>query len=576
MFWLRRNAAPSNAPQSTASPESTDSGSHAPFAATMMDYPLTTRHIFDRAQKLFAKQELVTITADGYERSNYGEMCDRAQKVASALNALGIKRGDRVGTLAWNTTRHYELYFAIPTMGAVLHTLNLRLSPDQLGYIIRDGGDRIIFVDADLLPLLEKCKPFLESVEHIFVMNGTATPSESGLPLVMDYEELVKSAPAGFQWPDLDEREACAMCYTSGTTGNPKGVVYSHRSTVLHAISVTMADTIAVSGQDAIMPIVPMFHVNAWGIPHAAAMVGSRLIFPGKFMIPDRIALAMQEERVTVGAGVPTVWLGLLNALAQKTYDLSTVRALVCGGSAAPAALIRNLDKFNLPILHAWGMTEMSPIGTVSRLKAGLEKLPYEEQLAYRAKQGMPVPGVDIRIMNLETGQEAPWDGVTFGEIQVRGPWITASYYHGDDLEQGESKFIDGWFRTGDVATIDAAGYIEIVDRTKDVIKSGGEWISSVQLEGLILGHPRVAESAVIGMPHPKWQERPVAVVVMKQGETPVTKDEINEYLAPHVAKWWLVDAVVITETIPKTSVGKIDKKVLRAELADRVQFSDI
>jgi fatty-acyl-CoA synthase len=320
-----------------------------------------------------------------------------------------------------------------------------------------------------------------------------------------------------------------------------------------------------------------MFHVNAWGLPHAAAMVGSKLVFPGRFMDPNRVAQAMADERVTLGAGVPTLWIGLLQVLSRRDdLDLSSVERVVVGGSAAPASLIAAMDAKGLPILHAWGMTEMSPIGTVSRLKSTLADRPAEEQLAWRAKQGIPVTGVDLRIMNMDTGEEAPWDGVTFGEIQVRGPWITGSYYHGDDMEQGASKFMDGWFRTGDVATIDPEGYIQIVDRTKDVIKSGGEWISSVQMEGIIMGHPQVLEAAVIGMPHPKWQERPVAVVVPKpEFKDTLTREDILRYLEPQVAKWWLPDEVVFVEALPKTSVGKFDKKVMRSQLAEQVHLGD-
>ncbi len=590
MNWFRRNAASQQSAQpsqtarniapSPAPSEPTirsQSGNSVPvISSTMMDYPLTVQFIFQRAKTLFAKRELVTVTADGYERSSFGEVCANSEKIAAALSIMGVKKGDRIATLAWNTTRHLELYMAIPTMGAVLHTLNLRLAPDQLGFIIQDAADKIIFADADLLPLLEKCRQSMGSVERIVVMNGAAPSQPADFPPILQYEDVLANAPSNFTWPELDEREAAAMCYTSGTTANPKGVVYSHRSVYLHASSLIMTDTIGLSGTDIAMPIVPMFHVNAWGLPHAAAMVGSKVVFPGKFMDPARIARAMADERVTLSAGVPTIWLGLVQFLEKNpTVDLSSIRYLVCGGSAAPAALIAALDKYNLKLLHAWGMTETSPIGSISRLKAGMESLSYTEQLAIRAKQGFPVPGVEIRIMNMETGQEAPWDGISFGEIQIRGPWITGSYFHSENLEQGESKFIDGWFRTGDVATMDPDGYIQIVDRTKDVIKSGGEWISSVQMESIIMAHPRVAEAAVVGMPHPKWQERPVAAVVMKQDQPPMTLDELRAFLEPQVAKWWLPDAIVITSAIPKTSVGKFDKKVLRSQLQGQVHLTD-
>jgi fatty-acyl-CoA synthase len=553
------------------------SASSAAFTSTMMDYPLTVQYILQRATRYFPKRELVTITADGADRSTYGELGPRVAQLAGALAKLGAVPGDRVATLGWNTTRHFECYFAIPCMGAVLHTLNLRLPSDQLGFIIQDAADKIIVADADLVPLLEKVPDSLGSVKAVVVMNGAppgwSTGSQGSLPPQLDYEALLAEQPGEFDWPELDERQACAMCYTSGTTGNPKGVVYSHRSTVLHAICTTQADTIGISGRDTVMPIVPMFHVNAWGLPHAAGMVGAKIIFPNKFMDPGRIAQAMADEKVTMSGGVPTIWLGLLQVLkARPDLDLSSVTRLVCGGSAAPRSLIEALDSYGLKLLHAWGMTETSPIGTVANVKAGLTDLTPEEQMSYRVKQGYPVPLVDLRIADLVTGEELPWDGVTFGEIQVRGPWVTGNYYH--DATPSMDKFVDGWFRTGDVATIDPEGYIEIVDRTKDVIKSGGEWISSVQLEGIIMGHPEVLEAAVIGLPHPKWQERPVAIVMPKpDAEGRLTPEIILAYLQDKVAKWWLPDQILIGMPIPKTSVGKFDKKLLRSQLAEQVHL---
>jgi fatty-acyl-CoA synthase len=563
--------APAPAPNGSAAPVA-----HPAIASTMMDdYPLTVQYILKRATTYFPRRELVTVTADGYERSTYGEVGQRVARLAAALARLGISKGDRVATLGWNTTRHYECYFAIPSMGAVLHTLNLRLPGDQLSFIITDAQDKIVIADADLVPLLEKVKDALGSVQYIIVMNGPVPTVGNGMPPLLDYEQLIADAPADFAWPALSERDACAMCYTSGTTGNPKGVVYSHRSTFLHTIGVTLADTIALSGHDTAMPIVPMFHVNAWGLPHAAGLVGAKLVFPGKFMDPARVAQVLADEKVTMTAGVPTIWIGLVQVLHQRPdLDLSRLTRVVCGGSAAPRALIEALDALGLNLVHAWGMTEMSPIGTVANIKAGLEDATPAEKLRYRTKQGYAVPLVDIRIMDLETGQVAPWDGTTFGEIQVRGPWIAASYYH--DANPAE-KFVDGWFRTGDVATINPEGYVEIVDRTKDVIKSGGEWISSVQLEGILMGHPQVLEAAVIALPHPKWQERPVAVVMPKPGaEDALTPEILTAYLQEQgVAKWWLPDRYIIGVAIPKTSVGKFDKKVLRAKLAQEITLSE-
>ena len=543
----------------------------------MMDYPLTLQYAANRAKNYFADREIVTLTADGYDRTTYGQVYDRSRQLSSALEKLGVKQGDRVGTLAWNTARHYELYLAVPCMGAVLHTLNLRLPMDQLGFIINDAADKVIFVDADLMPLVEKLAGQIPTVEYIVVMNGQASSTADNLPKLLDYEELLATGSPDYQWPALDERAAAAMCYTSGTTGNPKGVVYSHRSSLLHAITVTQADTLALSERDVAMPLVPMFHVNCWGLPHAAALVGTKLVLPGRFMMPDRTAKAMVDEGVTLSAGVPTLWIGLLQVMAsQPDLSFPTLNRVVIGGSACPVSLIQALQTKGIPVIHAWGMTETSPIGTVSRLMAHLENLPEEQRIGYQAKQGRVVPGVELRIVDLASGKEVPNDGTTFGEIQVRGPWITGSYYHDANTDQGQEKFVDGWFRTGDVATMDSEGYVQIVDRTKDVVKSGGEWISSVTLENDIMGHPQVMEAAVIALPHPKWQERPIAVVVPKpEAAGQLTEADIISYLEPRVAKWWLPDRVIFVEAIPKTSVGKFDKKVMRQQMADQVKLGE-
>jgi len=562
-------AAPAPAPTSSISASS--------IVTTMMDYPLTLQYAADRAKNYFANREIVTLTADGYDRTTYGQVYDRARQMASALEKLGIKQGDRVGTLAWNTSRHFELYLGVPCMGAVLHTLNLRLPLDQLTFIINDAADRVIFIDADLMPILEKVAGQIPSVEYVVVMNGHASPTAEGLPKMLDYEELLATGSPDYTWPEVDERAPAAMCYTSGTTGNPKGVVYSHRSSLLHALTVTQADTIALSERDVAMPLVPMFHVNCWGLPHAGTLVGCKLVLPGRFMTADRTAQAMVDEGVTLSAGVPTLWLGLLQVMAQRPdLKFPKLNRVVIGGSACPVSLIQALQANGIPVLHAWGMTETSPIGTVSRLLSTLEDLPADQQIGYQAKQGRVVPGVELRIVDLGTGEVAPSDGVTFGEIQVRGPWITGSYYHDDNAEMGQDKFMDGWFRTGDVATMDAEGYMQIVDRTKDVVKSGGEWISSVTLENDIMGHPQVMEAAVIALPHPKWQERPIAVVVPKPDAAgQLTEADIISYLEPRVAKWWLPDRVIFVEAIPKTSVGKFDKKVMRQQMAEEVKLGE-
>jgi len=529
----------------------------------MMDYPLTLQHFFNRATRIFPRKEIVTQTDSGLHRYTYGEWGKRTMQLAHALHKAGVVEGDRVATFAWNTYRHLELYFAIPCMGAVLHTLNLRLFADQLVYIINNAEDKVIFVDGDLVPLVEKLADKLPTVK-LYVIMGDAPQATGKLQPSVDYETFIGSEPESYEWPQLDENAAAAMCYTSGTTGNPKGVLYSHRSTFLHSMGAGLADAMALSERDTIFPIVPMFHANAWGMLHAAVMMGSKVVLPGRFMDPARIVHLIAQERVTVAAGVPTLWIGVLNVLEKEQADLSSLRAIYCGGSAVPQALIEGLQRKNLTIVHAWGMTETSPLAALSKLRSNHQDLPTEEQFRIRAKQGTIIPGVDFRVVNMETGEEVPWDNQSYGELQVRGPWIARAYYR--DSESG-AKFAEGWLRTGDVALVDEDGILQLVDRTKDLVKSGGEWISSVELESLIMGHPKVLEACVVGIPHPKWDERPLACVVPKPDFVgQISKDEIIEYLRPRVAKWWLPDDVVFVEAIPKTSVGKFDKKVLRKE----------
>ena len=531
----------------------------------MMEYPLTLKHAYDRAVRLFGKKEIVTQTDEGLHRYTFREWGKRTAQLGNALRAAGVQEGDRIATFAWNTYRHLELYFAIPCIGAVLHTLNLRLFADQLIYIINNAEDSVIFVDGDLVPLLEGLADQLPTVK-LYVIMGDAPKATGKLQPSVEYETFIGSQPDTIQWPDFDENAAAAMCYTSGTTGNPKGVVYSHRSTFLHSMAVGMVDTIGMSEQDTILPIVPMFHANAWGFLHAGIMLGSKIILPGRFMDPARLARVMESERVTVAGGVPTIWIGLLNMLEKEQLDLSSLRMLICGGSAVPKSLIEGLQRHNINIVQAWGMTETSPLASVSKLRSYQLDLPEEERYRLRARQGTIVSGVEFRVVNIETGEEVPWDDKTFGELQVRGPWIARAYYK--DPATGE-KFLDGWLRTGDVAVVDEDGVIQLVDRTKDLVKSGGEWISSVDLENMIMGHPKVLEACVVGLPHPKWDERPWAFVVPKPDYAgQLGSEEIIEYLRPRVAKWWLPDGVEFVESIPKTSVGKFDKKVLRSKYA--------
>jgi fatty-acyl-CoA synthase len=527
----------------------------------LMDYPLTLTHILDRARRLFPRKEIVTKTPAGLHRHTYADMYARTGRLANALDRLDISAGGRVATFAWNNYRHLEIYFAAPCSGRVLHTLNIRLFPDQIVYIANHAEDEVVFVDTSLLPLLEKLAPQLKTVRHYVIMADGPMP-ETSLPNAISYEELLAAASPDYDWPSLDENSAVAMCYTSGTTGNPKGAVYSHRGMFLHSMMMCLADTAGIAERDVVLPVVPMFHANAWGLPYAATMAGAKQVFPGQFLDGKSLAELIQSERVTVAAGVPTIWMGLLQVLEQADYDLSSIRLMPVGGSAAPQSMIeRYQTQFDAYIMHAWGMTEMSPVGTVSNLKSHMEDWPEAERFKVRAKQGTTVPGVEARVVDVD-GRELPWDGRSFGELQVRGPWIISAYYND---ERSADSFQDGWFRTGDVATIDPEGYLQIVDRTKDLVKSGGEWISTVDLENVIMGHPKVLEAAVIAVSHPRWQERPLACVVPKPDFTDsLTSAEILEYLGSHVAKWQLPDEVIFIESVPKTSVGKFDKKVLR------------
>ncbi|MEZ4589104.1 MAG: long-chain fatty acid--CoA ligase [Gemmatimonadales bacterium] len=534
----------------------------------MDDYQLTLTPMLERARLLHGKKEVVSRLATGVHRYTFADYVGRVDRLAGALTALGVGSGDRVGTFAWNSYRHLEVYLGAPCMGAVTHMLNIRLFPDQLVYIINHAGDKVIFVDASLLPLFNKLRDRLTTVEQVVVMDdlGKGVDPADGL----DYEALLAAAPATFEYPRLDECSAAAMCYTSGTTGNPKAVVYSHRSIVLHTFAAAAADLLGMSERDTILSIVPMFHANAWGLPYAAVMLGSKIVLPGAFMQPEELAQLISAERVSFIGGVPTIIGGLYEYLRthRDSCDASSITTIVVGGAACPRRLMEGFHRdFGVWITHAWGMTETTPLGSVGRLKSTLEDRSEEEQIGYRLKQGVPAPYVEVRIVG-ESGEQLPHDGVAFGELQVRGPWIVREYY--DDARNPEC-FQDGWFRTGDVANIDPEGYIQLVDRTKDVVKSGGEWISSVEIENTLMSHPAVLEAAVIAVAHPKWQERPLACVVLKPGVEPPGREAILEFLKPKMASWWLPDDIVFIEAIPKTSVGKFDKKVLRERYQDHV-----
>ncbi len=533
----------------------------------MQDHPLTIPHLFQRAEQLFADKTVVTATGSGIERVTYGEWAERTHRVAGVLDALGISADGRVATFAWNTSRHLELYFAAPCTGRVLHTLNIRLFPDQLTYIVNHAEDEVIFVDKSLTGLLWPLLKTFDTVRHVVVMDDGkgAIPEEGGDGFeIHDYELLLANA-SPVEFGVEDENRAASMCYTSGTTGNPKGVVYSHRSTFLHTMGAMTADSLGARESDVILPVVPMFHANAWGLAHAAVASGATLVMPGPDLSGKAIADLIVNERVTVAAGVPTIWMGVLPEL--KGRDTSSLRVIPCGGSAVPRALSEAYrEQVGLPLLQAWGMTETSPICSVCRVKTTLESDSIDEMAERRTTVGPAVVGVEQRVVAPDTTDPLPWDGESSGELQVRGPWIARSYYHDD--RAAESFTDDGWLKTGDVATVDADGYIRLVDRTKDLIKSGGEWISSVEIENELMAHPKVAEAAVIGIKHPRWAERPLACVVVKPGEE-LTRDEVLEFLAPKLAKWQLPDDVVFIDEVPKTSVGKFSKKDLRSRFAD-------
>jgi acyl-CoA synthetase (AMP-forming)/AMP-acid ligase II len=532
----------------------------------MQDWPLRVSTIIDHAARFHGDREIVTRSIEGpITRTTYREVHLRARKVAQALTRLGIKEGDIVATMAWNTARHLEAWYGIMGMGAVCHTLNPRLFAEQLVYIINHAEDKIIFLDLTFVPILEAIADKLPNVKSYVIMTDRAHMPETKLPNVLCFEEIVEAEDGNFKWAEVDENAACGLCYTSGTTGNPKGVLYSHRSNVLHSMAANMGDALGMKSTDSILPVVPMFHANAWGIAFAAPAVGAKIVMPGANMDGQSIYELLDTEKVTVTAAVPTVWLMLLQYLEKTGAELPALNRVVIGGSAAPRSMIEVFEKkYDVKVFHAWGMTEMSPMGTLGALKAGMEDWPLEKQIDVKVKQGRAIYTVEMKITD-DDGNELPSDGKAFGHLMVRGPAIAGSYLKG---EGGNILDKDGWFDTGDVATIDEQGYMQITDRAKDVIKSGGEWISSIEIENLAVGHPKVAEAAVIGVAHPKWDERPLLIVVAREGETP-TKDEILRYMEGKVAKWWMPDDVVFVDEIPHTATGKIQKLTLREQFKD-------
>jgi acyl-CoA synthetase (AMP-forming)/AMP-acid ligase II len=535
--------------------------------STMMDVPLTVAGLMRYGTTIYGDSEVVTFTGDGVDRQTYAQTGERVARLANALRSLGVDGDQRVATLLWNNAEHLEAYLAVPSMGAVLHTLNLRLDPAQIGWIANHAADYVIITEPTLVPLLAQVLPHTETVRHIVVAGPATGETAAQADLLVGaghevhfYEELLAEAGGSFAWPDLDERSAAAMCYTSGTTGRPKGVVYSHRSTYLHAMGACLGNAFGVCDTDRVLPVVPMFHANAWGLPYASVLAGADLIMPGRFLQPGPLVTLIEAERPTIAGAVPTIWNGLLQHIRANGGDLSCLRLVPCGGSAVPHALIQAYqDELGVEIVQAWGMTETSPLGSIARAPRGVTG---EAAWRYRDTQGRLFCTVEGRLVG-DGGTVVPSDGVSVGEVEVRGPWITGSYYQDED----PAKFGDGWLRTGDVGTIDRLGYVTLTDRAKDVIKSGGEWISSMELENVLMAHPAVAEAAVIGVADEKWGERPLAAVVVRDGAT-VTPGELRAFLAERVPRWQLPERWSFIDEVPKTSVGKFAKTRIREAYA--------
>ena len=532
----------------------------------MQNHPLLISSVIDFAARHQGDTEVVSRRVEGdIHRYTWADVQRRAKQVAKALDALGVKVGERVGTLAWNGYRHLELYFGVSGSGRVLHTVNPRLLPEQLAWIVNHAEDQVLCFDTTFLPIVQGIHAHCKTVKRwIALCDEDKLPKDTGIPNLISYEAWIGQQSPDYTWPVFDENTASSMCYTSGTTGNPKAALYSHRSTVLHAYAAALPDVMGLSARDSALPVVPMFHVNAWGLPYSAAMVGCKLVFPGPAMDGKSIYELMEAEKVTFAAGVPTVWQMLLGHLGPNKLKFSSLTRTVIGGSAAPPAMIAAFrDQYGVDVLHAWGMTEMSPLGTLCTLKEKHKDLPEEDKMKLRLKQGRAIFGVDMKIVG-DNGEELPWDGKTYGDLYVKGPWILDTYFKGE----GGNPLVDGWFPTGDVATIDADGFMQITDRSKDVIKSGGEWISSIDIENVAMAHPAVAMAACIGMPHPKWDERPIVAVALKPGAE-VTRDELLKFYDGKVAKWQVPDDVVFVDSIPLGATGKMLKTRLREQLKD-------
>ncbi len=536
-----------------------------------MQMPLLTSSLLTYAERHFGDIEIVSRRTEGdIHRTTYQALSGRAKQLANALTQTGLAHGDRVGTLAWNGYRHMEIYYAVGGMGSIVHTINPRLYPEQIVYIINHAEDKVVMFDTTFLPLIEKIAALCPTVQSwVLMCDKDRMPAQSSIPNLRNYEDLLATGSTTFVWPELEENTACALCYTSGTTGNPKGALYSHRSTILHTYAASLPDAMGASSRDVILPVVPMFHVNAWGTPFIGALVGAKLVFPGAGLDGASLYELFEKEKVTFSAGVPTVWLGLLQYVAQNNLKFSTFARTVIGGSACPPAMIKQLESYGVEVIHAWGMTELSPLGTLCKLQSRHLGLSADDKLKLMQKQGHAVFGIDMKIVD-DQGKELPWDGKAFGDLMVRGPWVVSDYFRAAEKSSSFAKDADGltWFATGDVATIDEQGFMQITDRSKDVIKSGGEWISSIDLENLAMAHPSVHEAAVIAAFHPKWDERPLLVVIKKPGAE-LTREQMLEFYDGKIAKWWTPDDVVFVDEIPHTATGKIQKLKLREQFKD-------